>query len=69
MSFGLIQILVFWVPLGVGLVGILFVLAGILGILTGKERSMASLFNGVFVIILAVGLRYGIDYVLKLLGV
>jgi hypothetical protein len=52
------DILINWIPLGFGIIGILILLAGILNLITGRDKALNSIFSGLFIILIAIGLRW-----------
>lgn len=58
-----------WVPLGFGIVGIIIVLAGLLGAISGKDNAFSQIFTGIFVVLVAIALRYVLNaFVLDAIG-
>jgi hypothetical protein len=58
MNFTLEAILVNWVPLAFGLIGVLVMLGGVINLISGRERAFGNIVSGILVIIIAIGLRW-----------
>jgi hypothetical protein len=63
MALDLFTILTYWIPFGFGLVGIFVFLAGAIKLVTGKDRAFSNMFSGIFIILVAIGLRLLIQWV------
>lgn len=52
------DILLNWVPIGFGLIGVVVLLIGILNLIGGKDKAFNSIFTGILIIAIAVGLNW-----------
>jgi hypothetical protein len=54
-------ILADWIPLGFGIVGVLILVVGLIKLISGSEKSFESTFSGIFIILIAVVLKWVMD--------
>jgi TM2 domain-containing membrane protein YozV len=57
------NILINWIPLGFGIIGIIILLIGVLNLVGGRERAFNNIFSGIFVILIAIGLRWFMEVI------
>ena len=54
-----------WIPYGLAIIGIFIFLAGVVKLITNKERAFSNLLSGILVVLIAIGFRLAvINYIL-----
>jgi|GEM_PF-4379502 len=49
-----------WIPYGLALIGIFIFLAGVIKIITNKEKAFSNILSGIFVVIIAIVFRLAV---------
>jgi hypothetical protein len=63
------NILLNYVPLIFGIIGIFVLLVGILKLVTGKDEAFNQILSGIFTIGLAIGLKFLMTWLLPILSI
>ena len=69
MDFSLNNILLNLVPLVFGVIGILVLLLGIIKLVTGKDDAFNQILSGIFTILISIGIKFLMVWLLQILGI
>lgn len=63
------NILLNLVPLLFGIIGILVLLLGVIKLVTGKDEAFNQILSGIFTILISIGIKFLMVWLLPILGI